>query len=46
MTQLYVRSTDGSDSDNGTTWALAKATATGAAAIEAAGALRPSSGRT
>jgi hypothetical protein len=31
---LYVRSTDGSDSDNGTTWALAKATVAGAAAID------------
>jgi hypothetical protein len=27
---FYVRSTDGSDSDNGSTWALAKATLTGA----------------
>lgn len=31
---LYVRSTDGSDSDNGTTWALAKGTVAGAAAID------------
>lgn len=31
---LYVRSTDGSDADNGTTWALAKATISGAAAID------------
>jgi len=31
---LYVRSTDGSDADNGTTWALAKATGAGAAAID------------
>ncbi len=37
MADLYVRSTDGSDSDNGTTWALAKATLTGVAAIDAAG---------
>jgi hypothetical protein len=31
---LYVRSTDGNDADNGTTWALAKATIAGAAAID------------
>lgn len=37
MANLYVRSTDGSDADNGTTWALAKATLSGAAAIDAAG---------
>lgn len=37
MADIYVRSTDGSDSDSGATWALAKATATGAAAIDAAG---------
>lgn len=37
MATLYVRSTDGSDADNGTTWALAKATAAGAAGIDAAG---------
>lgn len=37
MANLYVRSTDGSDADNGSTWALAKATAAGAAAIDAAG---------
>jgi hypothetical protein len=37
MPNIYVRSTDGSDSDNGSTWALAKATLTGAAAIDAAG---------
>lgn len=37
MTNLYVRSTDGSDADNGTTWALAKATIGGAAAIDSAG---------
>jgi len=34
---LYVRSTDGNDADNGTTWALAKATLAGAFAIAAAG---------
>lgn len=37
MADIYVRSTDGSDSDNGSTWALAKATLAGAAAIDAAG---------
>lgn len=37
MANIYVRSTDGSDSDNGSTWALAKATIAGAAAIDAAG---------
>lgn len=37
MSNIYVRSTDGSDSDNGSTWALAKATTAGAAAIDAAG---------
>lgn len=37
MADLYVRSTDGSDADNGTTWALAKATLTGAAAIDGVG---------
>lgn len=37
MANLYVRSTDGSDTDNGTTWALAKATIVGAAGIDAAG---------
>jgi len=37
MASIYVRSTDGSDSDNGSTWALAKATIAGAAAIDAAG---------
>jgi hypothetical protein len=31
---LYVRSTDGSDADNGTTWALAKVSVAGAAAID------------
>lgn len=34
---IYVRSTDGSDADNGSTWALAKATLAGAAAIAVAG---------
>jgi len=37
MATLYVRSTDGSDADNGTTWALAKATLAGVSAIDAAG---------
>lgn len=37
MANLYVRSSNGSDADNGSTWALAKATAAGAAAIDAAG---------
>lgn len=37
MATIYVRSTDGVDTDNGSTWALAKATLTGAAAIDAAG---------
>lgn len=37
MATIYVRSSDGSDSDNGSTWALAKATLEGAAAIDAAG---------
>ena len=37
MASIYVRSTDGSDSDNGSTWALAKATIFGAAALDAAG---------
>mgnify|MGYP006052741207 FL=1 len=37
MANIYVRSTDGSDADNGSTWALAKATLVGAAAIDAAG---------
>jgi len=37
MTTLYVRSTDGSDADNGTTWVLAKASIAGAAAIDVAG---------
>ena len=37
MSNLYVRSTDGSNSDNGSTWTLAKATLAGAGAIDAAG---------
>lgn len=37
MADIYVRSTDGSDADNGSTWALAKATLAGAAGIDAAG---------
>ncbi len=37
MANIYVRSTDGNDADNGSTWALAKATLNGAAAIDAAG---------
>lgn len=37
MANIYVRSTDGSDADNGSTWALAKATLAGAAGIDAAG---------
>lgn len=37
MANIYVRSTDGSDADNGSTWALAKATIAGAAGIDAAG---------
>lgn len=37
MAVLYVRSTDGNDSDNGSTWALAKATLAGALSAAAAG---------
>ncbi len=37
MANIYVRSTDGNDADDGSTWTLAKATLTGAAAIDAAG---------
>lgn len=37
MANLFLRSTDGSDADNGTTWALAKATFAGVGAINAAG---------
>lgn len=37
MANIYVNSVDGGNADNGSTWALAKATLTGAAAIDAAG---------
>ena len=37
MADIYVRNTDGSDADNGSTWALAKATLVGADAIDVAG---------
>lgn len=37
MADKYVRSTDGSNSDNGSTWALAKATLAGAASAASAG---------
>ena len=37
MATRYVRSTDGSDSDGGSTWALAKATVAGVTAIDTAG---------
>ena len=37
MANIYVRSTDGSNADDGSTWALAKADLAGAAAIDAAG---------
>lgn len=37
MANIYVRSTDGLDSDNGSTWALAKATVGSATTIDAAG---------
>lgn len=37
MANFYVRSTDGSDADNGSTWALAKATLAGALNVAAAG---------
>lgn len=37
MANIYVRSTDGNDADDGSTWALAKAKLVGAAAIDAAG---------
>lgn len=37
MADRYVRSTDGSNADNGTTWALAKATLAGVDAIDTAG---------
>lgn len=37
MAIIYVRSTTGSDANDGSTWTLAKATLAGAAAIDAAG---------
>jgi hypothetical protein len=37
MANKFVRSSDGNDADDGTTWALADATLTGAAATDAAG---------
>lgn len=37
MANIYVRSSDGNNADNGSTWALAKATLAGAASIDAAG---------
>jgi len=37
MATIYVRSTDGSNADDGSTWALAKLDLAGAAAIDAAG---------
>lgn len=37
MANIFTRSTDGVDTDDGSTWALAKATLTGAAAIDVAG---------
>jgi len=37
VANIYVRSSDGNDADNGSTWALAKALLQGAAAIDAAG---------
>lgn len=37
MADIYVRSTDGLDTDSGATWALAKAKLAGADAIDAAG---------
>lgn len=37
MPNIYVRSTDGSDADNGSTWALAKFSISGATGIDAAG---------
>jgi hypothetical protein len=37
MADIYVRSTDGDNGDDGSTWALAKANLAGAAAINAAG---------
>lgn len=37
MTDYYLRSTDGSDADDGSTWALAKATIANIATLDAAG---------
>lgn len=37
MATIYVRSTDGSDADNGSSWLLAKATLAGAIAVAVAG---------
>lgn len=37
MSNIYVRSTDGNNADNGSTWALAKANMTGASGIAVAG---------
>lgn len=37
MSDIYVRSSDGNNTDSGATWALAKATLAGAAAIDVAG---------
>ena len=37
MANIYVRSTDGNNADNGSTWALAKATVAGAIAIASSG---------
>lgn len=37
MADIYLRSTDGDDADDGSTWALAKATLAGAAAVAVAG---------
>lgn len=37
MADIYVRSTDGNNTDNGSTWALAKATLAGADGIDSAG---------
>jgi len=37
VADIYVRSTDGANADDGSTWALAKANLAGAAAIDAAG---------
>ncbi len=37
MADIYVRSTDGDNADDGSTWALAKADLTGAAAIDSNG---------